>query len=342
MVVGASAGGVEALQRLARGLPADLPAAVLVVLHIPAGVQSVLPLILSRAGALPARHAHDGHVLRPGQILVAPPDHHLLVEGDRVRVLRGPKENGNRPAIDPLFRSAALAAGPRVVGVVLTGQLDDGSAGLMTISRSGGRALVQDPDEALYAGMPGSAATLVPTALRVAGDNMGAAVADAVSGLPAESQVNWPSTTGGNASLRQEVDAAAGLSNGQGGQQPRGHSSTLACPDCHGVLWEADDDSMLRYRCRTGHAYTAEVLVHEQDGQVEAALWVALRSLEERAELSKQLAERAVHSGREYMTAHFRDRGQEAASAATQLRDLLRVGSMAAGGRVAVSEPQRH
>src|SRR5207244_2427388 len=157
IVVGASAGGVEALATLVRGLPADLPAAVFVVLHVPPHGTSVLPQILTRAGRLPAKHAVDGEAIQAGRIYVAPPDHHLLVKPGYVRVAHGPRENGHRPAVDALFRTAARTYGHRVAGVVLTGVLDDGTAGLIAVKLRGGAALVQHPDDALYDGMPRSA-----------------------------------------------------------------------------------------------------------------------------------------------------------------------------------------
>ena len=157
IVIGASAGGVEALSQLARHLPADLPAAVFVVLHVPPYSPGLLPRILSRSRTLPASHPADGEAIRNGRITIAPPDHHLLLEGGRIRLTRGPRENGHRPAVDPLFRTAACSFGPRVVGVVLSGTLDDGTAGLAAIKQRDGVAVVQDPDEALYTGMPRSA-----------------------------------------------------------------------------------------------------------------------------------------------------------------------------------------
>jgi two-component system chemotaxis response regulator CheB len=157
IVIGFSAGGVDALVRLVQGLPSNLPAALFVVHHFPASAVSVLPSILSRAGALPATHATDREPIECGRIYVAPPDRHLLLNNGRILVTRGPRENGHRPAIDPLFRTAAKAHGSRVIGVLLSGTMDDGTAGLMAIKRSGGMVVVQDPRDALYGGMPASA-----------------------------------------------------------------------------------------------------------------------------------------------------------------------------------------
>lgn len=157
IVIGASAGGVEALRSLAAGLPGDLPACILIVLHVSPDGRSVLPEILTSAGEIPAFHARSGDPLTYGRIYVAPPNYHMVVKGSVLRIVRGPRENGHRPAVDPLFRSAALAFGPRVIGIVVSGALDDGTVGLMVVKREGGIAIVQDPAEASYSGMPQSA-----------------------------------------------------------------------------------------------------------------------------------------------------------------------------------------
>jgi two-component system chemotaxis response regulator CheB len=177
IVVGASAGGVEALQQLAASLPADFPGSLFVSVHFPEHGTSALPQILARAGPLPALHARDGEPITPGKIYIAPPDHHLLLSRHGVRVVHGPKENGNRPAIDPMFRSAAIAFGPRVIGVVMTGNLDDGTSGLAVIKRRGGKAVVQDPDDALFPSMPRSAIEHVGVDCVVPARMMGGALA---------------------------------------------------------------------------------------------------------------------------------------------------------------------
>lgn len=230
VVVGASAGGIEALQRMAARLPGDLPAAVLVVLHVTAAGPSALPEILRRAGALPAAHALDGERLERGRILVAPPDHHLLIDDGHVRVTRGPKENSHRPAIDPLFRSAATAAGPRAIGVILSGMLDDGAAGIAAVKAAGGVAIVQDPDDATYSSMPRSALRAVDPDEIVGSRLLGPAIA------------RWVATP---------ADAP---------KPPPGEVSDRTCPTCGGTLRTALDDGPLRYRCRVGHAWSAESL----------------------------------------------------------------------------------
>jgi len=271
---------VEALADLAASLPIDLSAAVFVVLHLPATGTSALPEILGRHGPLPAAHVKDGEPIRPGRIYVAPPDHHVLVRTGHVHLSRGPRENGHRPAIDPLFRSAAREYATRVVGVVLSGALDDGTAGLLAIKSRGGVAVVQEPTDALYPGMPGSALEQVQVDHVVAAASMGELLARLIADL-AEPPPD-PAPTGMGVEVEMEGFSLEAFE----GNHP-GRPSGFSCPDCSGVLWQIRDGGLERYRCRVGHAWSPESLLTQQSEALEAALWVALRSLEERAALAR-------------------------------------------------------
>jgi two-component system chemotaxis response regulator CheB len=307
VVVGASAGGVEALAELVAGLPADFPAAVLIVLHLMAEGRSMLPEILSRAGVLAAFSAEDGQEIVPSIVLVAPPDRHMLVQDGRVRVVHGPRENGHRPAIDPLFRSAARAAGPRAIGVVLSGLLDDGAAGLAYIKDGGGAAVVQDPEDALFADMPNAAiaATQVDCVVGIAG--MSAALAKLVSEPAGEER------RGAVEKPDQVQQDPTGLTLVDGPPTP------LSCPTCGGALWEEFEGSVLRFRCQVGHAYSAQSMLSEQGSAVEVAMWAALRTLEERAELLHRMSRR--QSGRS--RARFQARAAEVEEHARRIREVL-------------------
>ena len=284
VVIGASAGGVEALENFVVGLPAEVPASLFVVLHLMSPGTSVLPAILARAGRLPAAPVRDGERYERGQIYVAPPDHHMLIQGDSIALTRGPRENGHRPAVDPLFRSAARGHGPRVVAVILSGSLDDGVAGMRLVKDYGGAALVQDPDEALYDGMPRAAVTNVDVD-HVAPVRELAKILCNVLDEPVELRED----TGPVADeVREEaaVDALVDLN-------PNGAPSGLTCPECGGGLWEQGEGPMVSFQCRVGHAFSPESLVTEQGKALEEALWGALQSLEERADLLRRMARRA-------------------------------------------------
>jgi two-component system chemotaxis response regulator CheB len=316
VVVGASAGGVEALADLAASLPGDLPAAVFVVLHLPATGTSALPEILSRHGPLPAGHVRDGEPIQPGQIYVAPPDRHVLLRTGHVHLSRGPRENGHRPAVDPLFRSAAREYATRVIGVVLSGALDDGTAGLLAIKSRGGIAVVQDPADALYPSMPGNALQhvevdhVLPAAAM--GELLARLIADSAE-APAD-----PAPTG----MRVEVEMEGFSLEAFEGSHP-GRPSGFSCPDCNGVLWQIQDGGLERYRCRVGHAWSPESLLTQQSEALEAALWIALRSLEERAALARRLAEPARRRGHRITAGRFEEQAAEAQQAARLVRDLL-------------------
>ena len=318
VVVGASAGGVEALQELVAALPGDLPACVLVVLHLPAAAYSALPAILDRAGAMTARSAEDGSPLHPGTLLVAPPDRHLIVRGDHAALGRGPKENGHRPAIDPLFRSAARWRGPRTIGVILSGTLDDGAAGLLTIAERRGAAVVQTPGSALYDGMPGAALRAVPEAVQASGPELAAAITklcveyvDVVAppvGRVLEIETEIP-----------EMDEGALAYSDRPGRP-----AAMSCPACNGAMFELDEGSVIRYRCRVGHAWSPETLLLEQVESAETALWAAIRTLEEKAALHRNLAERATATQSHLSRRYHDERADESDHSAAVLRYLLR------------------
>jgi len=316
VVVGASAGGVEALVELAASLPGDLSAAVFVVLHLPATGTSALPEILRRHGPLPAAHVRDSEPIQPGRIYVAPPDHHVLVRTGHVHLSRGPRENGHRPAIDPLFRSAAREYATRVIGVVLSGALDDGTAGLLAIKSRGGIAVVQNPEDALYPGMPGNALEHAQVDHVLAAASMGKLLTRLLANL-AEPPAD-PAPTG----MRVEVEMEGFSMEAFEGHHP-GRPSGFSCPDCHGVLWQIKDGGLERYRCRVGHAWSPESLLTQQSEALEAALWVALRSLEERAALARRLAEPARRRGHAITATRFEEQAAEAQQAARLVRDLL-------------------
>jgi two-component system chemotaxis response regulator CheB len=318
IVVGASAGGVEALQTLVAGLPADLPAAVAVVLHLPAGGTSALPQILRRSGRLPATAVGSGMPIEHGRVYVAPPNHHLLVVEDQFVLSHGPTENGHRPAINALFRSAAVAMGPAVTGVLLSGVLDDGVAGLVAIRAQGGATVVQDPSDALYPSMPDNALRhLVPDHVLPASD-IGTVLAklarqevDAGLAPPPSHLIHLENQIAQN--QRKPVDYHA-----EGVGEPSGFS----CPDCQGSLSELDRSGD-RYRCRVGHAWSAQALLNAQGDEFERALWMALRSLDEKANLAAKMRDNAISRGSNRLAERYSQLATEAMTAADVLRERL-------------------
>jgi two-component system chemotaxis response regulator CheB len=316
VVIGASAGGVEAISTLVSDLPRDLRAAVLVVLHLSKG-RSMLPEILTRSGRLPAAHPEDGDPLEYGHIYVARPDHHLVLEPGRIRVVHGPTENGCRPAVDPLFRSAARAYGPRVVGIVLTGGLDDGTAGLAAVKEAGGIAIVQDPDEAFAPSMPRSAKAFVQVDHVLPVREISVLIAE----LTREEINAKPPATGAHVKPL-ESDLAEPPIALREDDRP-GKVSIFTCPECHGTLWEADERGIVRFRCRVGHAYSAESMLAAQTDSVDRALWTALRSVEERAALTHRLAERARKRGHHWVARAFEERALAADGHAAVIRELV-------------------
>ncbi|MFI6028704.1 chemotaxis protein CheB [Amycolatopsis magusensis] len=312
IVVGASAGGVEALRTMVSGLPEDLRAAVLVVMHLPAGGTSALPLILDRAGPLPARAAVDGADVEPGHIYVAGPNQHLLLTGEKLTLSTGPTENGHRPAVNALFRSAALSAGPRAIGVVLSGVLDDGALGLRAIVERGGVGVTQSAEDALYPGMPEAARQQAEVSHVVPASRLGALLGDL-----SKEELDAVALPEPSPALRLEDRIAR---NGATGVAP--HASAYTCPDCWGSLTEVEPGAG-NFRCRIGHAWSAEALLSAQGEEFQHALGMALRSLDEKAGLARRMAADAEVRGHSLLIGRYGRAVEESAAAAVVLRRFL-------------------
>ena len=315
IAIGSSTGGIEALLTLASGLPARLPAVVLVTQHI-GGYVSVLPELMRSRGPNPALHPRDGDEAEPGTIYIAPPDRHMLIEQGCIRLVRGPKENHSRPAIDPMFRSVALEFGGRAIGVVLTGFLDDGTAGLKAIKQCGGTVIVQDPVTAVEPSMPRSALANVQVDHCVPIPEMVALFRSLIAAPAADLQPEAAEQ------LRREQLFMHGK-----------HSmeilaafaapSPFTCPDCGGGLWEVNDKKPLRFRCHTGHAFTAQTLANAQGAATEHALWSSVRALQEKEMLLRRVAVVARAQGDDSQAATCHDKANDAKSQADQLSRFI-------------------
>lgn len=317
VVIGASKGGVHALVQLCRQLPADFGAPICVVLHI-GSHRSHLPEILSAAGVLPAMHPQDGQRLEVGRVFVAPPDHHMRIEGEVVRLLRGPKEHHSRPAIDPLFRSAAVSFGAGVIGVVLTGLLDDGTPGMQAIKEVGGTCVIQDPAEAEESSMPLSVATYVQVDHQVGLDAMVPLLVKLIAEQPERHELMFTSN-------RTHHEEAISLGIGDAVEHLRAIAkpSTFSCPDCNGTLWEVSKTAPARYRCHTGHAFTLESLRSAHSSATDEALWAAIRALQEKRELTLIARDVAAAAGHAERSRHLERRALELDTQANQLRSLV-------------------
>jgi two-component system chemotaxis response regulator CheB len=289
---------------------------------------------------LSAQHARHGETIAPGRWYVAPPDQHLVIRGDKVYLGRGPSENGHRPAIDPLFRSAASAFGSRVIGVVLSGSLVDGTAGLLAVELSGGVTVVQDPEEALYPSMPQSAIDNVHVdhicPIAQIGPLLSRLAREPVEVTEDSSMRPNPDETGMEAAIAEDGQAAIES------LEARGVPSAFACPDCHGVLWEMREGELVRYRCRVGHAYLPQALSVAQSERLEESLWIALRALKENIALSRRLAERARERHMPQMAVSYETRAREAAERAAVIEEVLKRGRLSAAVEDAVAADASH
>ncbi|MBO0951681.1 chemotaxis protein CheB [Fibrella forsythiae] len=348
VVVGSSAGGVYALQELIGGLPADFSGSIFIVQHVSPFAPSMLPEILTRCGKLEARHPYDGEIIRPGQIYIAPPDHHLLVERDstewpasennnvpaigRILVRKGPKENRFRPSIDALFRSAAYSYGAHVIGVVLTGLLNDGTSGMWTIKRLGGIGIVQRPDDAMYASMPESVLEYVEVdhvlPLADIAPLLTQLTRETVSDTGSHRHHNVPDPTAVNNELNRiktEVDVAAATQATpfDQGILSMGTLTPLTCPECSGVLVSFQEGHLIRYRCHTGHSYTASTLLVDITKSIEETMWQSVRGLEESVLLLNQAGAQLAEAGMTEAAHKYRIRSEEALRRAHSIRDLI-------------------
>ncbi|WP_375276043.1 chemotaxis protein CheB [Methylorubrum thiocyanatum] len=304
IVIGGSSGATVPLKTILGTLPRDLPAAVFVVLHIPARSLGLLATVTAAAAHLPVLPAADGMAIEAGTIYLGVPDHHLILEEGRIRLGRGPRENMARPSIDPLFRSAAASYGPRVIGVLLSGLLNDGVSGLGAIKSCGGLTLVQDPAEAIAAEMPRSALSALEVDLTLSAARIGDVLSELVRDAPGPRLPVPPE-------IRLEVDIAAGERVDSDVLRRFADPVAMSCPHCGGVLSEVRDGKPLRFRCQVGHAYTAEAVAKQQEGAIDEALRVALRIIEERAELVRRMAEDGRKAGRPTVSEMYEERAAE-------------------------------
>jgi two-component system chemotaxis response regulator CheB len=325
IVIGASAGGLEVLKNLFSQLPADLSVPVFVVMHVPAYHHSYLPEILTHVGALRAIHPQDGTRIESGIVYVAPPDHHLLIDAGNVAVKRGPKENGFRPSIDALFRSAAYSYGRGAIGVVLSGALHDGASGLWSFKRLGGVAIVQDPSEAAYASMPRSALEYVEADYKVRSTKVGPLLGDLVQEQFAE-QVSMGSNkeTSVEERIATEVQIAAGTNVSQKNVLELGEPTPFACPECHGALVRIKEGKLSRYRCHTGHGFSEDALLEGIIQTTGEIIWQVARGLQEGQMLLEHMGQHMRDAGEndraEKFFAKARDLGRRAAHFAEAAR----------------------
>jgi two-component system chemotaxis response regulator CheB len=324
VVIGGSAGALPAVQKFLRRLPVGFPAAVFIVIHTSPDSPGVLPSILAKATPLPVANATDGALIRVSQVYVAPPDRHLLVKRGHIRVTRGPRENRFRPAVDPLFRTAALAYGSRVIGIILSGGQDDGVLGLSYIKRSGGTTIAQDPNEAESPSMPESAIRQLEIDHVLRADDMAAVVSGLVGPGVDEATMTQHSDADKRDPAEEGTDAL------DSGALP-GPPSPFTCPDCGGVLWELRDGEVVRFQCHVGHGFNGDSLVAAQSENLEAALWTALRALEESSALRRRMAIHARQRGMSAIAESYEEHAHESEVRADLVRRVL-VGGPARDG----------
>jgi two-component system, chemotaxis family, protein-glutamate methylesterase/glutaminase len=318
IVIGASAGGVESLMRLAAMLPENMPAAIFIVVHIPTLSISNLPAILSRSGPLEALHPTNGENIQPGRIYIAPPNHHMLLSNNKIRLSTGPKEHGHRPAVDPLFHSAARHFGPKVVGIILSGTLGDGAEGLLSIKNMGGMTIVQDPEEAIFRGMPLNAIDKVQV-----DDVLGIAdIAEKITQLAGMSFEPVGVSNMKNDPERKDTIISEDFERFKNGEKPA-NNSILSCPDCGGVLFEMGESDTPLFVCHVGHSFSIESFLENQSEALETAMWTAVRVMNERVSLLSRMANKAAGRGSEKIAGRYFAQAREIKKTAELIHQAL-------------------
>lgn len=315
IVIGASAGGFEAIKTIVKSLPAHFDASVFIVWHMAPDIRGVLPQVLNRLNTIYAAHAYDKEEIKPNRIYIAPPDHHLLVEKGRVRITRGPKENRFRPAIDPLFRSAAYVYGTRVIGIILSGALDDGTAGLFTVKNYGGIAIVQDPADAEVPSMP-------ENALREVQADYTLPASEIARQLINLSKEKAPANTGimKDEKTKAEIQIAAEDNALHLGLPDVGELTPFTCPECHGVLSKIQEGTLARFRCHTGHAYSIDTLLASISENIEDSLYSALRGIDESIMLLNHIGDHYAEVNHPQLAALYFKKAKEAEARANMVR----------------------
>jgi len=317
IVIGASSGGFETLKKIIHALPVDFNPPIFIVWHMSTEGTGILPMVLNRENKIPASHAYDKEPIQPNHIYVAPPDYHLLIEDGMVRTTRGPKENRFRPAIDPLFRSAAYSHTGHVIGIILSGALDDGTAGLWAVKSYGGTAVVQDPRDAEVASMPQSALREVNVDYCVPASE----IADLLVRLAKE-----PVKTSAimeDRKIKKEIDIAAGKPAMEKGDLPFGELTPYTCPECHGVLSRIHDDKLVRYRCHTGHAYSTDTLMADISEKIETSLYNAMRGIDESVILLNHIGDHFAESNQPKLAALYFKKAKEASDRSQLVRKAV-------------------
>lgn len=323
IVIGASAGGFDAIKKLVAGLPADFHAPVFIVWHMAPTVTGIMPQVLNKVNSIYAAHAYDGESIRPNRIYVAPPDYHLLVEKGVLRVRHGPKENRFRPAVDPLFRSAATAYGARVVGVILSGALDDGTAGLWAIKHNGGIAVVQDPLDAEMPDMPESAMREVDVDYAVPIANMASLLVTLAEKPLSQNELT---TMKEDKKAKTEIRLAAEEPPDVSEIMKLGELTPYTCPECHGVLLRLKEANYVRFRCHTGHAFSADSLLLSLSENIEENLYNAIRGIEESIMLLNHIGDHAAENNQPRIAAMYFKKAKEAEYRISLVRQALAFG----------------